>query len=126
MSARSETYELQAMLERRGIVIPFDDANTLRRAQITLRAWSERECGTDNGCIERDEDTGKTYWLTYMTGRRWPIRDLATGALKRVATVCAENGLHWYHQGDPRGCALYVSRDPMDGSNYNNGVACIV
>jgi hypothetical protein len=27
---------------------------------MTLHRWHELECGTDNGCIERDETTGKS------------------------------------------------------------------
>ena len=29
--------------------------NELRRISMTLHNWYERECGTDFGCIERDE-----------------------------------------------------------------------
>ena len=32
-------------------------------------------------------------------------------------------GLKAYHQGDPRGCSLYLITKKMDDSNYNNGVA---
>ena len=54
---------------------------------------------------------------------RTPIADREAGALRRVRAVCAANGLHFYHQGDPRGCALYVAREPLDGSNYTRGFA---
>lgn len=42
-------------------------------------------------------------------------------AVRRVAAVCAEHGLYYFHQGDPRGCALYIARKPLDGSNYTDG-----
>lgn len=31
------------------------EADSLRRIAITLHNWHEKECGMDNGCIERDE-----------------------------------------------------------------------
>lgn len=58
---------------------------------------------------------------------RWTaIPDRETGAIKRVAAVCQANGLHFYHQTDPRGYALYVAREPLTESNYSSrGVACV-
>ena len=38
--------------------------------------------------------------------------------------ICKRNSLHFYHQGDPRGCALYVSHEPLPSNNYTHGVAC--
>jgi len=85
------------------------DAEALRRISMTLRRWFERECGIDNGCIERDEDTNKTYWLNSMSGRRYPIPDRETGARKRLdAIMRAYPGLTAYVQGDPRGSSLYI------------------
>jgi len=74
------------------------DTDALRRISLTLHRWHERECGTDHGCIERDEETGKPY------------------------------ALRAYVQGDPRGCALYIlTRDQCDDgridSLYTQGVA---
>lgn len=132
MSARTETNALQhAIFTRTGISLSFDDANTLRRAQITLQRWSEMECG-DSGpfsswAIERDDATGLPYCAVYPHNRpsyRRRIADKERGALKRIAEVCARNGLHFYHQGDPRGCALYVDKEPLSDSAYNRGVAC--
>lgn len=45
------------------------------------------------------------------------------GALKRIAALCEAHGLYWYHQQDPRGCALYVSSEPLSDQNYPNGIA---
>ena len=103
-------------------------ANTLRRAQLTLHRWAELECGDGNKCIERDEKTDKPFMLyVYRSGafadRRDPIPDRERGALKRVAEVCKELGLFYYHQTDPRGCALYVSREPLSAEDYSRGVA---
>ena len=70
---------------------------------------------------------------------RYPIADREAGALKRLRRIIdarnarkpfgAEN-LIPYHQGDPRGCALYILSESMipggiaeADSNYNRGVA---
>lgn len=131
MSARTETESLMLRLERRGITLSFAHANTLRRAQLTLHRWAELECGDGNDyaswAIERDETTDKPYLVTYPHDgkpRRSRIADREKGARARVAAVCKEAGLHFYHQTDPRGCALYVSREPLPDDDYTRGVAC--
>ena len=134
MTARTETNALQhAIFTRTGISIAFDDANTLRRAQITLQRWGEQECGNSSDfasySIERDEETGLPYRCIYPhQGKmhRHRIADKEAGALRRVKEVCERNGLHFYHQGDPRGCALYVSHEPLPANDYTRGVACVV
>lgn len=93
--------------------ISWDDAVALRRIAMTLHRWHELECGTDGGCIERDETTGKAYWLNSHTMRRSPVADREKGALKRLAEVMGryrDAGLTAYVQGDPRGASLYVLR----------------
>ena len=114
-----------------------DEAEKLRRISMTLRRWHEMERGTDNGCIERDEATGKTFWLNAMTGRRYPIQDRETGARKRLTAIMATRnarttGPEWhltaYVQTDPRGAALYILRpgDVPEGkepeSYYSRGL----
>lgn len=122
-----------------GLKFTLDEAETLRRAEMTLTRWAEREC---NGEIERDEETGKVYSVNTRTGerRRWTVPDRETGALKRIeATVKARNArepesgpLSFYHQTDPRGCALYILRpgDVPEGKNanayYTNGIAVCI
>ena len=104
------------------------DAATLRRAALTLHRWAEGECGDSNTygswCIVREPD-GKTCRerISSRDGKRRMDRipDRETGALRRVAEVCARYGLHYYHQTDPRGPALYVSREPLDKTNYTRG-----
>lgn len=124
-------YAESALLASR-LNIPTTDANILRRAQLTLRRWAELECGDGNNyaswAIERDETTGKPFMCRYPhDGKmsRTPMADREAGALRRVAAVCERNGLHFYHQGDPRGCALYVAREPLTGQNYTRGVAMV-
>jgi hypothetical protein len=114
-----------------------DEAAALRRISLTLRRWYELECGTDGGCIERNEATGKPYWLT-DSGRRWTVADRETGALRRLARIvdscnkertrAGHEALNYYVQTDPRGAALYILRpgDVPEGSKadecYSRGV----
>lgn len=96
-----------------GYGISTDDAYALRRIEMTLHRWAEREC---NGEVERDEKTGKTLACYGMNGpgpiKRYPTADKETGALKRLAAIMARYpSLLAYHQGDPRGCALYIVKD---------------
>lgn len=109
--------------------ISYHDARTLRRISMALHSWHERECGTDNGCIERDEITGVAYWLNSYTMKRHRIPDLERGALKRLALVMkAYPTLRPYVQSDPRGAALYVLRpgDVPEGQDddayYSRGI----
>ena len=132
MTARNQTYAIIARLAARGISLAFDDANTLRRAELTLQRWAEQECGDGNDyqswAIERDEQTQKPFMVYYRftekNPRRVRIADREAGALRRVADVCKRNALHFFHQTDPRGCMLYVSNEPLTDTAYTNGVSC--
>lgn len=123
-----ERCEIINRLDKLGM--DYGTAQALRRISMTLQRWFESECGTGNGCIERDETTGKTYWLNANTGNRYPIADRETGAKKRLARIMAQfPDLIPYIQGDCRGAALYILRksdlrngDQID-SVYNRGVA---
>lgn len=109
------------------------DVRELSRIERGLHRWHEHECGTDRGCIERDETTGKPYWRNSLTMRRWPIRDMEASYRRRLARILARDdvkaaGLSVYVQTDPRGCALYVIRPgdvPADStvdSCYSRGI----
>lgn len=132
MKAYKKTYQLLERLERAGIVASFDQAETLRRAELTLHSWAEAECGTSNNYeswgIERDETTGIPYKCVYPHDsnevKRYRIADREKGALVRVAAVCKALNIYYYHQTDPRGCALYVSTEPIADNTYNRGVNC--
>lgn len=109
-------------------------ANALRRAQLTLHRWAELECGDSNAyaswAIERGLDgTDRPYMVTHYHAAMKPsiraIPDRERGALARVAKVCTEAGLHYFHQTDPRGCALYVAHEPLTDTNYTRGIACV-
>lgn len=123
-----QTARMIATLTRAGI--EYDDALALRRVAMTLHRWHELECGTDGGCIERDEDTGLTYWRSASSARRYRTPDRETGAMKQLAAIMGKYpALSAYVQGDPRGAALYVLRPgdvPEGGSAecyYSRGLA---
>jgi hypothetical protein len=105
-----------------------DEADKLRRISMTLHRWCELECGDDGGCIERDESTGKAYWLNPNTMRRYPIADRESGAKRRLAKILNGKQLSAYIQTDPRGAALYIIRpgDVPAGASvescYTNGI----
>ncbi len=100
--------------------ISYRDTVALRRIEMTLQRWGEQECGDSNDycswSIERDEATNKPYMVTHAhmgpaKARRRMIADRETGALKRLAKIMAQYPhLAAYHQGDPRGCSLYIYR----------------
>ena len=119
-----------------------EEVASLRRISSTLQRWHELECGTDSGVIERDEATGKPYWLSYSrsylgandTRMRSPVADREVGALRRLASIIkarnerSSEPVDTYIQTDPRGAALYILRpgDVPSGLNpdscYNRGV----
>lgn len=129
--SRKDAIETEEMLRRVECAgVSYADAVALRRISMQLHRWHELECGTDRGAIERDEETGKTFWRHAGSGRRWSTPDRETGALKRLAKIMAHYPtLRAYVQGDPRGAALYVLRpdDVPAGANvdsyYSRGIA---
>ena len=127
MSTQKAKFELFSRLQALGF--SYEEAFQLRRIEMTLRRWAEQECGDGNGhaswAIERDETTNRPYKVVYPhNGKsvRYPIADREAGALRRLKTIVAarnarsgysdthDNFIHAYHQGDPRGCALYLIR----------------
>ena len=85
--------------------------------------------------VERYTD-GRPYNVYHGPGlggvRRYPIADLETSALKRAHAIAEAHGLVAYHQGDPRGCALYILRpgDVPEGQcasgYYDRGIAVCI
>ena len=102
------------VLSGEGYGISRDDIEALRKIEMTLHRWAEREC---NGEVETDED-GKAYAAfdsvgsqALATRRRYRVPNREAGALRRLAAIMARYPhLRAYHQTDPRGCALYVYR----------------
>lgn len=130
-----------------GLGFTREESEKLRRISMTLHRWHELECGTDGGCIERDEITQRPYWYSAHSDRRYPIADRETGARKRLDAIIAarnariaddhsadaELNIHatcraklagivsTYIQTDPRGAALYIIRpgDVPEGCDVN-------
>jgi hypothetical protein len=107
--------------------LSFDECETLRRCSMTMHRWAEHEC---NGAIQRDETTGKPYAHSTYDGKKlYPVADREAGAIKRANELLKAHGLKLYHQGDPRGAAVYVLRpsDLADGADvdscYTRGIA---
>jgi hypothetical protein len=127
-----------------------EEAEQLRRISMTLHRWHELECGTDAGCIERDEHTGEPFWSSPRRDWKERVADREKGALKRLAELIRKvnvirageirdrarrklqpvelGPLSAYIQTDPRGAALYIIR-PGDvpagadvSAHYNRGI----
>jgi len=115
----------------------WDEVQTLIRIERTLHRWSELECGNSDDIkswhVERDETTGKPFMVTHAhssdKSTRWSIPDRENGALRRLAKMMKRHsGIRFYHQTDPRGCALYIINDASIPDAdlhrlYNRGVA---
>lgn len=110
-------------MERLGFTT--NEADALRRIEMTLHRWSEEEC---NGTIQRDGDDGEGAPRRYYQGqydsniKGGIIADRERGALKRLAAIMATRKHLWfYNQGDPRGCALYIGKylDLPSGTNLS-------
>lgn len=110
--------------------VSFDDGKKLRRISMTLQRWFEMECGSDNGCIERDEKTGKPFWynansrfLTANDPRAYsPIPDREKGAMTRLEKIMKQYpALVYYVQSDCRGASLYIlERNKVNGENLDS------
>lgn len=130
MSSTKEKWQVIERVKQLGVTEL--DALALRRIAMTLHTWHEKECGIGNGCIERDEETGKAYWLNSTTMHRYPIRDMETGALARLTAIMTRYRRRMvpYVQTDPRGASLYLVprktlkwyKRPID-QIYSQGIA---
>ena len=82
-----------------------------------LHQWAEQEC---SGEIQRDDETGVPYRYTRThygdygaPAKAWI--DFEAHYLKKAAAEAKPFGLEIYHQGDPRGCQLYLySQSELD------------
>ena len=114
--------------------LTFSEAYDLHQIAMTLHRWAE---AVRNGEIQRDDETGKPYreYGNYIEAndprRRHYVPDREKGALKRLAALFSgRSGLWFYHQSDPRGCALYVGKIddlgglPVDQAYYRGVAVC--
>ncbi len=96
------------------------------------------QCGVDGGKIEKDEETGKCYFVSSQKRIndlivKYSVCDSEKSCmteLNRIMTSHTE--LSYYIQDDCRGFALYIIRPgdippgkPVD-EYYNNGIAVVV
>ena len=122
-----QTLEMLNRVQRRGLSL--DDALAVRRISMTLHRWYELECGDGNGYIERDETTGKPYYVNcnsrYFGANdpraRWPIPDREKGAIRRLDKIMDRYPeLAYYLQTDPRGASVYLYRpEDLDGRDVD-------
>jgi hypothetical protein len=104
-------------------------ARTLRRAQLTLRSWAEKE---RSGTFQHT-DYGKRRPFQYYDGPEVIqgravvfVPDLESGALRRVVKACEGSGLHYFHKPDAADCVLFVGIEPLTERNYHTvGIPCI-
>lgn len=126
MSTQKKKFELFARLQALGFT--YEESAALRRIEMTLQRWAERECGDGSDwAIERDEVTGRPYNVYHGEGkaRRYPVADREAGAMRRLGRIVSDrNTRNWvgfagpisespgfitaYYQGDCRGCMLYL------------------
>jgi len=119
-----------------GFGITAKEMHILLRAEKTLNRWSTEEC---NGTIQRDGENGDGKPFRYYETAngehkksRAPIPDREAGALKRCKSISEQHGLIFYHQGDPRGCQVYLLRKtdvPKGcdaGAYYSRGIAVCI
>lgn len=112
-----------------GLGISFEDAQDLHRVSMTLHRWFEKECGINEGHIERDEKTQRPIWVD-ARGPRHYIADAEKRAMERLDSIMIRYPhLIPYIQSDPRGVALYIMErarlkkgEKLD-SVYNRGLA---
>lgn len=117
----------------------FSEIQSLIKIERTLHRWDEAQCGDGNDhaswCLEQDEESKKWFRVTYPhQGKSYHCRvpDREAGAKRRLAAIMADHPeFEAYHQGDCRGCALYIIRKSdlagQDiGSVYNRGLAVSV
>lgn len=116
-----------------------DEAETLRRASVTLQRWHEAKCGTDHTCLvrgrwQRDagafeyDDDGAPYWEHAGASGRWRYTrtpDRERGARRRIADILGQrNGRPCLIDGtcyaaDPRGAiTAYIQTDPRGAALY--------
>jgi hypothetical protein len=87
------------------------ECEQLRRDSMRLHRWGEMECNHD---VSRETIPGKvTIRYSLANGditKPQPIADRETPALKRCQAIAKAHGLVFYHQGDPRGAAVYIGK----------------
>lgn len=124
MSHRENVTRYHADAARAGI--EYADAETLRRAAMTLHRWSEHECngviqrveGPQNDHMGRPMKEGRTYAVYNINGpgpiRYAPCADREMPAMARAKAIAEKYGATLEHQGDPRGWPLTLKLNGLD------------
>lgn len=112
MNRKEAIRQTELLRKLEGFGFTETEFDQLRRISMTLHRWAEHEC---NGDVEVDED-GKAYRVHQGFPPSWKvvryqIPNREAGALRRLAKILAQHpDFTYYHQGDPRGAALYLVR----------------
>ncbi len=108
--------------------ITWGEAEQLRRDSMRLSSWSEMECNHD---VSRDEVTNKVT-IRYCRNdgnmsKPQRIADRETPALRRCEAIAKAHGLVFYHQGDPRGAAVYIGKaEDLHGASIDGAYSRLV
>lgn len=84
---------------------------TLLQCERALNRW---DCDLCNGDVQEVEGTD-----TFADRHGRIVRNRGAQALKRAAAAIAGTGYTLRHQGDPRGCSLYLV-SPAQPAIYND------
>lgn len=90
-----------------------DDLEALRRISRTLRRWNKKCEGSDSGFLERDQFTGVPYWHNSVRRKRIRVRDMETGALKRLSKIMKRYP-HLGYQVNDSHPVLCIEEIPID------------
>ena len=85
--------------------------------QLTRLFWVHDELRRIAKTLHRLDENACNYGLT----ERQETRKI--NLLKRAEEIGKEIGLYPYHQGDPRGCSLYMVEDAHHDADYTQGDA---
>jgi len=92
------------MHKARGVYAIKQDYLALRFLSRRLSTIDTQYC---NGFLTEEQEAGKIK----------PV-------IQRLNAILTPYGLHWYHQSDPRGAALYISKMPITQADYTSAL-CI-
>ncbi len=104
--SKKERAEYNVHRERVGkeLGINKNQYNSLRRVSNELSRHGEHEANTGES---RTKEMGKSFAK-------------AEALRKKIHGKDAKKKMHYYHQTDPRGVALYAGKERMSSQNYNS------
>lgn len=112
-----------------------EEAESLRRISMTLRRWHERECGDGNGCIEREEQTGRAapslltspqtraHYLAMHPRTAYDLKRRAAASLTATAALMLPVSVSWHVAGAESYVsaqrALELARNPVTRETFS-------